>query len=121
MFDPETGDVVKKPRGQGYAEGSSWTRGQSWAICGFAMSYHYTKNEKYLKISKKVAKYFMENTKDYMPIDFRQPVEPKYIDSSAAAISAYEFLEIISLIYGDFYMLEALMRMECDVDPLFYK
>jgi len=171
VFEPETGEVVKKPEGQGYAEGSSWTRGQGWAIYGFAMAYHYTKNEKYLETSKKVAKYFIENIKDYMPIDFKQPEKPKYIDNSAAAISVCGMLEImkyvsddekrmykefvdilmeilydncdftnndqailqncsemyhressrhVSLIYGDFYMLEALMRLEGH-DVLFYK
>jgi unsaturated chondroitin disaccharide hydrolase len=126
------------------------------------MAYHYTKNEKYLEVAKKVAKYFISNVDDYMPIDFAQPTEPKYKDSSAAAICACGLLEImkhttdeemnfykeavdklmqmlyencdftyndeailqncsemyhrewsrhISLIYGDYYMLEALSRL----------
>lgn len=29
-FDPETGEFIKSNGGQGYAEGSSWTRGQGW-------------------------------------------------------------------------------------------
>lgn len=33
-FDPETGVMVKSHGGQGYAEGSSWTRGQGWALYG---------------------------------------------------------------------------------------
>ena len=49
-FDPETGDVLATPRGQGYESGSSWSRGQAWALYGFAMSYHYTKDEKHLHI-----------------------------------------------------------------------
>ena len=170
VFDAETGEVVDKIGGQGYEPNSSWTRGQTWAIYGFAMAYHYTKDEKYLETAKKVAKYFMSQVKDYMPIDFKQPVEPKYVDSSATAISACGLLEImkyvsedekafykesvdklmgmlyencdfsrddqailqncsemyhressrhVSLIYGDFYMLEALMRLDGG-DILFY-
>ena len=168
VFDPATGEVVDKPKGQGYAPGSSWTRGQSWAIYGFAMAYHYTKNEKYLETAKKVADYFISQMNDeYMPIDFAQPAEPKYEDSSAAAITACGLLEIlrytedekyknavdklmailykncdftqddeailqncsemyhledtrhVSLIYGDYYMLEALMRLNGE-DVLFY-
>lgn len=122
VFDPNTGEVVDKPEGQGYAKGSSWTRGQTWAIYGFAMAYHYTKNEKYLEVAKKVARYFMANVKDYMPIDFAQPTEPKYEDSSAAAICACGLLEIMKYVTGeekDFYkestdkMLEMLYK-NCD-------
>lgn len=171
VFNPETGEVVDKPEGQGYAPGSSWTRGQGWAVYGFAMAYHYTKNEKYLEIAKKVAKYFMSNVKsDYIPIDFAQPEEPKYEDSSAASIVACGLLEImkyvpeeekafykestdklmeimykncdfshddqailqncsemyhreesrhVSLIYGDYYLLEALIRLQGG-DAVFY-
>ena len=53
-FDPETGVMVKSHGGQGYAEGSSWTRGQAWAIYGFALSYRHTKQEKYLDTARKV-------------------------------------------------------------------
>ncbi|MGN0178683.1 MAG: hypothetical protein ACI4DY_04480 [Monoglobaceae bacterium] len=107
---------------------------------------------------------------EYMPIDFAQPAEPQYTDSSAAAIAACGMLEImkyvsdnekgfykhtvdrlmeilyrncdftekdeailqncsemyhrkesrhVSLIYGDFYTLEALMRLDGG-DPVFY-
>ena len=31
-FDPVTGDINRSYGGQGYAKGSSWTRGQSWAL-----------------------------------------------------------------------------------------
>lgn len=171
VFDPNTGEVTDKPEGQGYAPGSSWTRGQGWAIYGFAMAYHYTENPKYLETAKRVAEYFEKNMNDeYMPIDFAQPAEPKYTDSSAAAIAACGMLEImkyvldnekrfykhtvdrlmeilyrncdftekdeailqncsemyhreesrhVSLIYGDFYTLEALMRLDGE-DPVFY-
>ena len=33
-FDPETGKMVRSLGGQGYGEGSSWTRGQGWAVYG---------------------------------------------------------------------------------------
>ena len=34
-FDPETGERVRDFGGQGCAQGSSWTRGQGWAVYGF--------------------------------------------------------------------------------------
>lgn len=170
-FDAETGEVYAKPAGQGYAEGSAWTRGQGWAIYGFAMVYHYTGDKKYLDVAKKVARYFMDHTDTYVPIDFAQPAEPRYEDNSAAAITACGILEIMkyvdeeekavyadfvnklmdilyrdcdfshddqgilqkcsdmyhslpdgihhTLIYGDFYLLEALMRLNGG-DALYY-
>ena len=39
ILDPENGEVLEFPGGQGYGEGSSWSRGQSWALYGFAISY----------------------------------------------------------------------------------
>ena len=41
-FDSETGEMVRSYGGQGYCEGSSWTRGQGWAIYGFMISYLHT-------------------------------------------------------------------------------
>ena len=168
VFNPDNGEVVNKPKGQGYSEGSAWTRGQGWAIYGFAMAYHYTKNERYLETARKVADYFISRMNDkYMPIDLIQPEKPEYEDCSAAAIAACGILEIlkyadsdkykkmvdvfmnilykncnfeqdeqsilqncsemyyreesrhVSLIYGDYYMLEALMRLNGH-DVLFY-
>ncbi|MDE6907378.1 MAG: glycoside hydrolase family 88 protein, partial [Lachnospiraceae bacterium] len=34
-FDPATGEFADTFGGQGYAKGSSWTRGQAWALYGF--------------------------------------------------------------------------------------
>ncbi|HAL62848.1 MAG TPA: glycosyl hydrolase family 88, partial [Clostridiales bacterium] len=42
-FDTETGERLEDLGGQGYKQGSSWTRGQGWAIYGFIQSYQWTK------------------------------------------------------------------------------
>lgn len=95
-FDPFNGGVVKTYGGQGYANGSSWTRGQSWALYGFIISYIHTKKEAYLNTAKRVAHYFIANIPDngIIPIDFRQPEEDIWEDSSAAAIAACGLIEI---------------------------
>lgn len=95
-FDPMTGAMVRTFGGQGYEEGSSWTRGQAWAIYGFVLSYIHTRNERYLNAAKRIANYFIANTPDsgLIPVDFRQPSEPWYEDSTAAAIAACGMLEI---------------------------
>ncbi|MFQ7549487.1 MAG: hypothetical protein ACLRMZ_03145 [Blautia marasmi] len=60
---------MEAPAGQGYEEGSSWSRGQSWAIYGFAISYAHTKEQKYLDAAKQTAHYFIANVSltDYLP------------------------------------------------------
>lgn len=97
IFDMETGECVDKPAGQGYAPGSSWSRGQSWAIYGMALSYRYTGKQDYLDASKKVAHYFLANAamNDYdVLLDFRAPAEPVYYDNTAAACAACGLLEL---------------------------
>ncbi|MHA6484915.1 glycoside hydrolase family 88 protein [Paenibacillus sp. strain BS8-2] len=95
-FDPFQGGVVRTYGGQGYEEGSSWTRGQSWGLYGFMMSYNHTRKSEYLDTAKRIAHYFMANIPDsgLVPIDFRQPKEPAYEDSTAAAIAACGMIEI---------------------------
>ena len=51
-FDPETGEAVRSYGGQGYKEGSSWTRGQGWAVYGFVISYLHTGKQEYLDTAK---------------------------------------------------------------------
>lgn len=95
-YDTATGDVIEYPQGQGYASGSSWSRGQSWAVYGFAVAYINSGKKEYLDAAKKVAHYFMTNVEPgKLPLlDFRQPAEPVYYDSSAAAITACGLIEI---------------------------
>lgn len=93
--DIENG-TFKEVAGQGYAPGSSWSRGQGWAIYGFALAYTYTKNPEYLDVAKKVAHYFISCVcDDYLPkVDFRSPYEPVIIDSTASGIAACGLIEI---------------------------
>ncbi len=95
-FDPFNGGVVKTNGGQGYENGSSWTRGQAWGLYGFLMSYKHTGKEEYLNTSKRIANYFIASIPEdgIIPVDFRQPKEPKWEDSTAAAIAACGFIEI---------------------------
>lgn len=97
VLDTEDGELLETPGGQGYGSGSSWSRGQSWAIYGFALSYRYTKKEEYLSTEKKVAHYFLAEVSrtDYIPvIDSRAPKEPLYRDTTAGMSAACGLLEI---------------------------
>lgn len=95
-FDARSGNVVSTDRGQGYSKEGSWTRGQAWAIYGFANSYNHTNDEAYLQTSKKVADYFIEQLpSSYLcPIDFTQPAEDDYEDNSATCIAMSGLLEL---------------------------
>ena len=96
LHDIETGEMTGTRGGQGYALGSSWSRGQAWAIYGFALSYKYTGDIKYLNAAKSAAHYFISCVcDDYLPrADFRAPKEPEIYDSSAGAIAACGLFEI---------------------------
>lgn len=95
-FDPFTGEMLKSHGGQGYGTGTSWTRGQSWGLYGFVLSYIHTKDEQYLNTARRIAHYFISNIPDngLIPVDFRQPFDCQWEDSTAAAIGACGLIEL---------------------------
>jgi len=99
-FDPLTGGFLDNPGGQGYASGSSWSRGQAWGLYGFTLSYLLSGKKDYLNAAKKIAGYFIANIgDDYIPrCDFRQPPHPDVKDTAAGAIAASGLLELCPLI-----------------------
>ena len=126
--DRETGEVVKTHAGQGSAVGSSWSRGQAWAVYGFVISYLHTKEERYLDAAKQVANYFISNVcDDWLPrVDFRAPSTPVYYDSTAGACAACGMIELAKILpenEGGMYMnaainmLRAMGEKFCDFDP----
>lgn len=97
FHDLQTGEMIGTHQGQGYAVGSTWTRGESWGLYGFVLSYIYTKDEKYLNVAKSLANYTIANlaATDWLtPIDFRAPEEPVLYDSLAGAIFAAGLAEL---------------------------
>ncbi|MEK0313234.1 glycoside hydrolase family 88 protein [Cohnella sp. 56] len=96
-FDPETGARQGAIAGQGYAADSAWARGTAWALYGFALSYRYTAQERYLDAAKRAAHYFVSRLpSDKAPYwDFLLPdTADMPRDTSAAAIAAAGLLEI---------------------------
>ena len=114
-YNLETGEVETNYGGQGYCEGSSWSRGQAWALYGFIQCFNYTKNIEYLNVAKKVANYFITALgDDYIPkCDFHQPKEPHIVDTTAGVIAASGFIDIAGAVdesESEFYM-EAATRI----------
>ena len=127
-FDPETGELIESLGGQGYGVGSSWTRGQSWGLYGFTLSYLHTKDERYLNTARRIAHYFIANIPEsgFIPVDFRQPAEVTWEDSTAAAIAACGLIELSKAVGGrdgDVYLRAALRLLKpldeqrCSWDP----
>lgn len=103
-YDSITGEVRSKQTAQGYADESSWARGQAWGLYGYTVCYRFTKDERYLKQAEKIATYILENKSipsDGIPYwDYDAPINsdtPR--DVSAASITASALLELDS--YSD--------------------
>ncbi|KAL2167494.1 hypothetical protein VTG60DRAFT_1188 [Thermothelomyces hinnuleus] len=58
-MDPRTGEVKRRLTAQGYADASTWARGQAWAILGFAQTYMWTKDPEFLDAACGCAEYFL--------------------------------------------------------------
>ena len=98
-YDPQTGAVRAKVTVQGYADASSWARGQAWGLYGFTMMYRETRKEDYLRQAQKIAAMFMHHPRlpqDKVPYwDLDDPAIPNAPrDSSAAAIVSSALLEL---------------------------
>lgn len=100
-YDLTTGEPLQTFGGQGYAVGSSWTRGQAWGLYGFTLSYLHTKEARYLDAAKRIAHYFLAAVADYdyvPPVDFRSPRDPVCYDTTAGAIAACGLIEIAKIL-----------------------
>jgi hypothetical protein len=113
-YDPETGAVRHRQSYQGFADNSTWSRGQAWAVYGYTMVYRETGKKKFLKTACRAADFFLNNKdlpEDKVPYwDFNanqagytphwkrkyNPDEYAYIprDASAGAVVASALLEL---------------------------
>jgi len=103
VLNPDDGNLLDTPAGQGYASGSSWSRGQSWALYGFALTWLHTKDGRYGATAKRIAHYVISSLSYHgfvPPVDYRAPEEPVKIDSSAGMIAAAGLLCLADLTEG---------------------
>ncbi|KAF2734840.1 Six-hairpin glycosidase [Polyplosphaeria fusca] len=63
-FDPSTGQPKAKMTNQGHEDGSTWSRGQAWSVMGFAQTYTWTKDIKYLDTAIRCAQYFLSRLEE---------------------------------------------------------
>jgi unsaturated chondroitin disaccharide hydrolase len=111
-YDASTGRVLRKRTKQGAHADSTWSRGQAWAIHGFAAAYRHTRDRRLLRAARRVSRWWMAHVpRDRVPFwDFDAPgvlprTGPKPAtfsarrrrparDSSAAAIAASGLLDL---------------------------
>lgn len=97
VFDPATGAIQQRLTNQGYSDDSCWTRGQAWAIAGFAETYGWTRDVSFLDTAKHCADYFIAclPASNIPPWDFDAALhedETQPPDTSAAMIASYGLL-----------------------------
>ena len=110
LFDTETGEFLKQTTHQGFRGDSCWSRGLAWSLYGFATSYEYSRDPRFLETSEMCADYYIThaNSDGVPPWDFNASAESrKQVDTSAAAIAASGLLRLSRLIHdpvkGHFY------------------
>lgn len=111
-YDTTSGKAEARETAQGYADNSTWARGQAWGIYGFTMIYRETKDERFLKTAEGMADWFLDHKNlpadkvPYWDFNVQEPgytpgvnsnalkVKEKYRDASAAAITASALFEL---------------------------
>jgi unsaturated chondroitin disaccharide hydrolase len=99
-YDVVTGSRVRGYTFQGFSDESTWSRGQAWAVLGFAATAGATGKVRYLNLAERLADYFLRRLgSDTAPYwDFDDPAIPDAPrDSSAAAILSSVLLDIADL------------------------
>ncbi|KIY62716.1 glycoside hydrolase family 88 protein [Cylindrobasidium torrendii FP15055 ss-10] len=93
-YNENTGAVMDKRTAQGYSDDSTWTRGQSWGIYGFANMYKWFGDDDFLKTARRLADFYLTHIpKDgVIPWDFNAPIAGRPADSSAAMLSVVGLL-----------------------------
>ncbi|KAH8118301.1 d-4,5 unsaturated-glucuronyl hydrolase-like protein [Phellopilus nigrolimitatus] len=99
-YNETTGAVIRQRTAQGYADNSTWSRGQSWGIYAFAQMYQNTGDQRYLDTSRRMATYFTDNlpSSGIVPWDFNAPDDgSRPADTSAAMITTSGMLLLADL------------------------
>jgi unsaturated chondroitin disaccharide hydrolase len=97
-LDPLTGAPLRGFTHQGLSDDSTWSRGQAWAIYGFAKAARWTGREDFTAASSRCAEYFLARLPAHgvPPWDFDSADQDRP-DSSAGAIAAAGLLILASV------------------------
>ncbi len=125
VFDPETGEFIESLGGQGIGVGSAWTRGQSWGLYGFTLSYMHTSRAEFLAAAEKIANYYIAHipSSGLIPVDFWQDASCDFEDDTSAAIASCGLIELYKITGKEEYldaalkMIFALAESRCEFSP----
>lgn len=114
-YDPLLGTVKGRYTVQGFSDDSTWTRGQAWALYGFATAYRFTGELAFLEASRRLTAYFCQRVIETSKVgavywDFDAPTEPELWDTSAAMIAASGML-LLHQLTGDTQFLPTLVEI----------
>jgi len=89
-FDPETGELLERGTFQGASAGSCWSRGQAWAIAGFAWAFGAVGDERLGDAAERAWRYFEARipADGVVPWDFGDTSPDAVPDASASAAAA---------------------------------
>lgn len=110
VYSTVTGEVLRKHTAQGYADWSSWARGQAWGLYGYTMMYRETGRKEFLDQAENIASMLKDKlSPDPVPAwDFDAPADSAWAkDASAAAIMASAHVELGKLTGKEEYIAQA--------------
>ena len=89
-FNPKSGDLLEQGTFQGASASSCWSRGQAWAIAGFAWAFGATGDEIFAEAAMRAWEYFEKRVPStgVVPWDFGDTSSDSVPDASASAIAA---------------------------------
>lgn len=95
-LDPVTGAVQERGTFQGLAPDSCWSRGQAWALAGFAQAWRRTADPLFRAAADRAADYFLQclQGRRVPPWDFGDRDRAAALDSSAAVIATYGLMDL---------------------------
>lgn len=107
-YNMSDGSVRNKNKAQGFADESTWSRGQAWAIYGYTVCFRKTGDPKYLAQAEKAFEFVANHPNlpaDGIPYwDYDAPNIPnEKRDASAAAIMASALYELSAYSKSEYY------------------
>ncbi|MFV0575895.1 MAG: glycoside hydrolase family 88 protein [Vibrio sp.] len=97
-IDVNTGEPLRGDTHQGFSDTSCWSRGQAWAMYGFALGFEYTNQPNLVELSRKTTHYFLNRLPEdyicYWDLIFKDE-DKAYRDTSSSAIAVCGMDELI--------------------------
>lgn len=95
--NPSTGELMEVRTHQGKSADSTWSRGQTWAMYGYAYMAEATGEKRFLDVAKRTSDFYLK----HLPADWVPPADfdstltdLEFKDSSAAAVAACAFFRL---------------------------